>query len=264
MSTNNVQSVVCVLVSQESLVRLKRAIQCYKNQTYVNKQLLIVTNGKPFFQEAIERYLTDLKDDSIQFITEKDTALDLNKLRQIAISHIDKSNNKAALLCIWDQNYQYHMDRISIQVEFMLEQGANAVFLVEELQLFENDQILFISDQTKEEQDPRKHLIPETLLVDSHIDISEFPAGINFIDALLHKKAAVSGLSGQPFLALKHHQVESLDQNQVNIRNSMVSSADKEKNLSRLPQLSNILHDYWIPTPLGIYSGEDQIGIYNL
>jgi len=111
-------SCLCPTKNKPSIV--KDAIECFENQTYPNKELILVTNKKnPHLQ-----YLKSLECENIKLVYAPDDAV-LGELRNISV---DSANGE--YVAIWDDDDIHHRDRLQIQYDALMRvKGKEACFL---------------------------------------------------------------------------------------------------------------------------------------
>lgn len=74
----------CLLVTAEGrLPYFRRSVQCYINQTYPNKELVIVNDGSPGYQQQLKEIVADRSDVKLIFLKKPYT---LGALRNISVS----------------------------------------------------------------------------------------------------------------------------------------------------------------------------------
>lgn len=256
MNTEKSPLISCILIASDNLVAIKRSINCFKNQSYESKELIIVSLGDSFFNAAIQRFIQTINDVKIIF---KMARVEVIKEIDIIIDRLISGS----IIATWDISYQYHKNRIAVQLAHLLDKKADVSFLVEELQLFEQDQLLFPIDRAFNNDDLRTQLIPKTLMM--KIEKVAYPTNEeDILSQLLQARISITGLSGQAFLAIKHVQSSTEEQKQQLLNFAIQKSSDVKKVKEQIPYLANVLKHYWVPTPLGIYSGNEQLGIYHL
>lgn len=105
--------VSCLCITKNKVDLLKRSIDCFRAQSYPNKELIIVKQGEDCL---ISNYLNMLKDDDIYFIQlPSDPLFTLGDLRNFSIE-----NCNGDYFCVWDDDDWQHIDRLKIQVDFTL------------------------------------------------------------------------------------------------------------------------------------------------
>ena len=98
----------------------QRAVQCFLDQTYENKELVIVDDG----EEDYAPILNKIPADQVSYIKlEKEPDFVLGKLRNKSLEYASGD-----YLIQWDDDDWYHADRIKIQAE-ILDQGYDACCL---------------------------------------------------------------------------------------------------------------------------------------
>jgi glycosyltransferase involved in cell wall biosynthesis len=107
------------MVSRGNRFPAELAIECFRSQTYPNRELVIVSASK---NGEVEALVASLGDPNIRFV-EADP-MPLGDLRNISVAAA-----RGALLCIWDDDDLYHPRRLEVQVTELLNAGASAHFL---------------------------------------------------------------------------------------------------------------------------------------
>lgn len=107
-----------VTANRRNLAR--RAVECFLKQTYENKELVIVDDGK----EDYAPILSDVPAHQLKYIKlKKEPDFVLGKLRNKSLEYASGD-----YLIQWDDDDWYHQDRIKIQAE-ILNQGYDACCL---------------------------------------------------------------------------------------------------------------------------------------
>lgn len=115
---------------------LRRAVDCYLNQSYPNKELQIVSLLDDNPKAPLIQFLEELNEPHIHLhLIEGEKSL--GALRNISI-------NKAqgAIICQWDDDDLYHPDRLKVQYEQLIKEQAEVCFLTSQLHYFKNDKVL--------------------------------------------------------------------------------------------------------------------------
>lgn len=111
----------------------RRAVQCFINQNYDNKELVVVDDGKEDYSPILE----DLPSDQIKYMKlEKEPDFVLGKLRNRSL---DEATGD--YLIQWDDDDWYHPDRIKIQAE-ILKQGNDACCLASALMHLDTNEFM--------------------------------------------------------------------------------------------------------------------------
>ncbi|MDZ7773416.1 MAG: glycosyltransferase family 2 protein [Balneolaceae bacterium] len=110
----NPPKVSCLIVTADRRALLRRSIRSWSRQTYSNRELVVVDNGK----DTVEDLLEDLPGDQVQYERiDPDGDLVLGDLRNISL---DQATGDF-LMC-WDDDDWFHPDRISVQLESLGEE----------------------------------------------------------------------------------------------------------------------------------------------
>ena len=112
--------VSCLMVSRGDFFPAALAIDCYRRQTYPNRELVIVSARRA---SDVEAFASSLGDPSIRFVQSDD--MPLGDLRNASVAAA-----RGALLCLWDDDDLYHPRRIEVQARALIDAGADAHFLL--------------------------------------------------------------------------------------------------------------------------------------
>lgn len=112
--------VSCVMVTANRTHIAKRAINCFKNQTYPNKELVIVDDGNEDYSDL----LGELNDN--EYIYHKIETDDKVKLGQLRNLSLDVARGE--IIAQWDDDDWYHPDRLKKQIE-LIQKGYDACIL---------------------------------------------------------------------------------------------------------------------------------------
>lgn len=105
--------VSCLTVTANRKYLMQRAIQCFQNQTYPNKELVIVDDG----EQDLDDLLTELPSEEVRYVKlENKPENTLGKLRNRSL---EEANGE--FLVQWDDDDWYHPERISIQAQTLLD-----------------------------------------------------------------------------------------------------------------------------------------------
>ncbi|MBO6524549.1 MAG: glycosyltransferase family 2 protein [Balneolaceae bacterium] len=125
--------VSCLMVTANRKNLAKRAVECFRNQSYTNKELVVVDDG-------IEDYaplFKGLPADQIKYVKlEKEPDFVLGKLRNRSLEEASGD-----YLVQWDDDDWYHKDRIKIQAQ-ILDQGYDACCLSSALMHLDTEEFM--------------------------------------------------------------------------------------------------------------------------
>ena len=131
--------ITCMTISQAPRLRhLAHAIHDFCAQTWARKELLIVLDDPEYSREVHK--LIERIDGEIYVLDCADRA-SLGKLRNFALEHAN-----GELVCQWDDDDRYSPERLQLQATVLLEDGASACFLYQQLHFFESTRQLFWTD----------------------------------------------------------------------------------------------------------------------
>ena len=160
VSKNTRPMISCLTVTLNRLVLLKEAIHYYCEQTYPNRELIIVTDGSPRYRQAVDDYLRWLGRSDIRLVYVTETGKTLGALRNISLDAA-----RGDIVCQWDDDDLNHPQRLERQYEQMNAAGADACCFTDQLQFFFQGRSLYWSDWRTAAGNGINHLIPGTLMV---------------------------------------------------------------------------------------------------
>ena len=149
----------CLMVTHDRLSLARRAIRCFADQTYPERELVIVTDGDLRYRRALACYVDHLGLQTVRFVHPDSDQLALGQLRNIALdaAHGD-------VICQWDDDDCYHPERLAVQFAHMRDSNARACFLTDHLHLLEKDRALVWVDWTVGGKSGEGQLLPGTVM----------------------------------------------------------------------------------------------------
>lgn len=159
VSKNTLPKISCLTVTLNRLVLLKESIQYYCNQTYPNRELIIVTDGTPRYRQAINDYLRWLNRNDIRLVYLSEAGQPLGALRNVSLDAA-----KGDIVCQWDDDDLNHPQRLERQFEHLNATTADACCFTDQLQFFFPERSLYWSDWRVGGFKGIEHLIPGTLM----------------------------------------------------------------------------------------------------
>jgi UDP:flavonoid glycosyltransferase YjiC (YdhE family) len=114
-------TVSCIMVTRGWSHPARWAIQCFQNQTYANRELVVVTTNA---EGDIQPYLERLGDPRIRFAGVLPASTALGDQRNAAVDHAT-----GQYICTWDDDDLFGADRIAAGMAALLATGAAAAFL---------------------------------------------------------------------------------------------------------------------------------------
>jgi glycosyltransferase involved in cell wall biosynthesis len=112
--------VSCLMVTGNRKNICRRAVKCFLDQTYPNKELVVLDDGQQDYSDIF----VDIPSDDICYIRiEKQEGTYLGGLRNLVLDQA-----KGDFLVQWDDDDWYHPDRISIQASILMK-GYDACWL---------------------------------------------------------------------------------------------------------------------------------------
>lgn len=114
--------VSCLCLTEGRVHYLDRSIKCFQRQLYPNKEMVIVYNSND--QLTVNYLASQINPNIKSFPLPYNSEFSLGEKRNFSI---EKSTG--SLLCQWDDDDWYHPERLSKQVEAILQSGKEACAL---------------------------------------------------------------------------------------------------------------------------------------
>jgi len=111
----------CMMVTKNRFQQAKLAIQCFQNQTYRHKELVIVDDDQ---SDRLAEYVHQLADDTIQYLRLAPENRTLGELRNLALAH-----TSGTYVCQWDDDDLIDPLRLEMQMAALQSLNADACFL---------------------------------------------------------------------------------------------------------------------------------------
>ena len=121
VNMNEQHKVSCLMVSKGDPELLRASIECFRRQTYANRELIIVSD-KP--AQKLQFLVDEFSDQNICWILGVDSALTLGELRNISVDY-----SQGQFICQWDDDDLYDPSRIAFQIATILALDVDACFL---------------------------------------------------------------------------------------------------------------------------------------
>jgi glycosyltransferase involved in cell wall biosynthesis len=128
-------TISCLLVTKnkDKLPFLKKAVQAFRDQTFENRELIIVCGNYEFTQILREEVkdLIAFEKCLLFFVDEEKEGLKLGDVRNISVK-----NARGKYIVNWDDDDINHPLRLETQFRFMQENNLDASFLADQLHYF--------------------------------------------------------------------------------------------------------------------------------
>lgn len=111
---NNNETIACLCVTHNKPSLLERAINCFFNQRYDKKQMVIVYEDIDLITEKYLNSCNFPKEIKCIKAISSTAKLSLGELRNLSISHADGS-----YVCQWDDDDWFHPNRLSVQMSYI-------------------------------------------------------------------------------------------------------------------------------------------------
>ncbi|MCW3070347.1 MAG: glycosyl transferase family 2 [Bacteroidetes bacterium] len=256
----NYPKISCLTVTKDRLLALKTAIRCFCGQVYPEKEMVIISDGSRWYNDAIQRYVVELGRKDIRLVIINETCT-LGKLRNLSIAEAT-----GEIICQWDDDDLYHPERLSMQYAKMSADNAKACCMTDQLHYFYEERELFWCDWKANEKLPLLQLIPGTIMMYkdkrfAYPETGDFASSGEdsiFLGSIFETfpVAELSGMgylyaytfSGNNTFSEKHHRI---------ISEKYSVSSDKVWEIET--KLQAALDYYQLPSPIRIMSHEQQI-----
>ncbi|MCI3953600.1 MAG: hypothetical protein K0R53_3100 [Burkholderiales bacterium] len=113
--------VSCLMVTRGRLFPSRFAVDCFRHQTYANRELLLVCDGPG---TEIEEYCRTLGDERIRIVYPKAPVSSLGELRNLSLQAA-----RGEWVCQWDDDDLYHPQRLELGMAVCMSMQAVAFFL---------------------------------------------------------------------------------------------------------------------------------------
>lgn len=131
----------CLMITKDRLDKVKIAVNCFINQTYPNKELIILCDS----DDGTREYIKDLNRSDITYIFPKGSNRTLGDLRNLSVQ-IAKGDYVAQ----WDDDDWYHPSRLSVQMYNILKNNMIGCLLGEWILTWPSKNYYGISDYRKD------------------------------------------------------------------------------------------------------------------
>lgn len=151
----------CLMVTLDRPALAKLAIRSYAEQSYPNRELVIVTDGEECYRSALARYVEELGIPGVRVIYPGSGGFTLGALRNISMEAA-----QGEIICQWDDDDYSHPERLAVQARHMLAEAAGASFFTDHLQYIEPERVLSWIDWSVDGQNKGMlQLAPGTLMM---------------------------------------------------------------------------------------------------
>ena len=257
---SSLPKVSCLTVTLDRLELLKEAIRCYCEQTYAQRELVIVTDGSSHYARSINRHLEALARDDIRLV-HIEGRRSLGELRNLSLEEATGD-----LVCQWDDDDLNHPERLRAQLTCLQEAGADACMFTDELHFFTEARELYWVDWSTDGvvREPWQW-IPGTLMARRDLGLrypETGPAAVRgedsaLVDTLERDRIATLHGSGQ-LIVYAYHGANTFDR----AHHSLIvqrHAIESTRLRARLPQLLEALRSYRLPLPFVVKGNDGAI-----
>jgi len=141
MSPPLISCLLVTLATAERFAFLARAIRCYQQQTYSDRELVLISNGgEEAARSRIRAHVAALGDPGIRLF-EIPGCLSLGAVRNESMRRAEGS-----IVCQWDDDDLHHPQRLQRQYEALVGADSRAVFLRENMHFFAVTRDLYLTN----------------------------------------------------------------------------------------------------------------------
>lgn len=115
----------CLMVTKQRLALAKRSIACFRNQTYANRELVIVDDDP---DDGLAQVVAELGDDRIKHLRLAPEGRPLGELRNLSVAHAT-----GAYVSQWDDDDLHDPLRLEIQMDALRSFQADACIMLQQL-----------------------------------------------------------------------------------------------------------------------------------
>lgn len=130
----------CLTVTTGRDDLLKKSIRCYLNQTYPQKELIVVSQGDPETNGRIKNHILSLNREDIVLV-EAPQDLSLGAMRNLSVELAT-----ASIVCQWDDDDLYHPHRMMAQYHALLSKETVASLYNQHLKYFVESKEIYWCD----------------------------------------------------------------------------------------------------------------------
>lgn len=121
----------CLLVTARNRFdHVKRSVKCFADQTYPNKELIVVNEGPREYQSQLDTWFAEMGRSDIRTVW-LNGYYTLGALRNIAIGM-----SRGAIYCQWDDDDFCMPHRLATQYAHLAKEGAKACFFSDQLHYY--------------------------------------------------------------------------------------------------------------------------------
>jgi glycosyltransferase involved in cell wall biosynthesis len=182
----------CLLVTApERMHHVKRSVQCFVDQTYPNKELVVVNEGPPEYQREMDTWFAEQNFSNIRTVW-LNGYYSLGALRNISIGMC-----QGEIYCQWDDDDFCMPQRLSVQYAHLNRERAKACFFTDQLHYYFPSKELYWDNWGRYHSGGQllHSIIPGTAMIRREVEVRYPSVGVNasagedsvFVEKLLAK-----------------------------------------------------------------------------
>lgn len=173
---NPLPLISCLLVTANGRFHhVQKSVKCYLDQTYPNRELVIVNEGPKEYQEQLDAWLLGLNRPDIRTVW-LDGYYTLGALRNISISL-----SIGAFYCQWDDDDFCTPQRLATQYTHLVNTHSKVCFFGDQLHYYFTTQELYWDNWTRFYNGGRlmNSIIPGTVMIARELNVRYPSSGVN-------------------------------------------------------------------------------------
>ena len=131
--------VSCLMVTRDRVALAKRSVECFRKQTYPNRELVIVDDDPG---DDLEQWVNSLHDPQIQYLRLADEGKSLGELRNLSLQ-----SAQGEYVSQWDDDDISHPDRLLLQMLALSILGVDAALLHQQMLWWPDRRYLGVSSR---------------------------------------------------------------------------------------------------------------------
>lgn len=132
-----IPKISCLTVTRDRPEMLRRAIALFSKQTWPNKELIIVADGRGRDRAWLAEYAKSLGPGIVVSFPGPGYPLGWLRNRTVELA-------TGAILCTWDDDNVYHPGRLAAQAKDLLDRGAHASYIRDYIQFFADTKTIYL------------------------------------------------------------------------------------------------------------------------
>jgi glycosyltransferase involved in cell wall biosynthesis len=256
---NKELKITCVCVTKSGRTSfLKKSIEYFQNQTYTNKELLILSQATQEENKQIEQFISNSQEINLHIVDEK---MDLGTMR-----HTSVSLAKGDIVCQWDDDDVFGKNRLSNQYNKLTSDKNNIASAYSSfLHYFKCDRKIYLTDWSQKNKalDQKFHQGTIMFYRDAYCDRVSYSPAENCEDWDFAKKIVLEGNIGLinqlgDFIYV-HHGGNTMELSYHKAAVNWNFKGDEETLIQNKDNIEDVLNLLKEDFPISIVSNNEEI-----